>query len=204
MDLYGLNKDMLVKLVAEIRDRTLKELSDEELEFELLRRERYRTTLKIKKSLLKLKSVSHLKSLIEKYESAINDIEDFDIFFQNPGILKDFKENNLIRLIFTHSTNSLYKDIYYTLRNENAGYWNWSESDKIEYFSCKCCTNYEILLYFDDKIISKYNIGTRSSYCQNGSSFINNLCSECYNKQFQEKQEREEEIAKYFRHGSNY
>ena len=77
MDLYGLNKDMLVKLVAEIRDRTLKELSDDDLKYELLRRERYRTTQKIKKTLIKLKCVPHITSLIEKYESAINDIEDF-------------------------------------------------------------------------------------------------------------------------------
>lgn len=188
MDLYGLNKDMLVKLVGEIRDKTLKELSDEDLKSELLRRERYRTTLEIKESLLNLKCVAHLKSLIEKYESLINNIEDFDLFFQNPGILKEFKENKLIHVIFVHS---LYDDIYYTLRKENVNYWNWSQSDKIEYFSCKCCTNYEILLYFVDKIISKYNTGQQNSYCQNGSSFRNMLCFECYDRQYQEKQERE-------------
>ena len=149
--LHTLNRDMLVKIIENVK----KNMSLEELEEEVkLRKEALKFEM-LKKSLLNLKVAPSLKEFIEKYERFIKDAKDIDEFFKGK-----FKEEAKGLNIATHGESIYYDICEFNYQNYNDLGDSWINSDKIECVFCPSCNYYEILTYQKERLNNRYR-----SYC---------------------------------------
>jgi ribosomal protein S27E len=167
MDLYSLNKDMLVYLVTTIQDDTLKQMSNDDLYFELERREKER----IVKSLLRLKFIPYLKELIEKYENNIINMKTKHSLFIPYKIRTEFEKYSL------HNITSKYNNLYYDLNFKDTT--TWLNTDKIEFFSCINCNNHEIFFYKDGILTTVEYVYNDQISTDTKSNFVESKCIDC-------------------------
>lgn len=150
--LHTLNKDMLVKIIENVK----KNMSLRELEEEVgLRKEALKCDI-LKKSLLNLKVVPSLKEFIKKYEHFIKNAKDIDEFLKGK-----FKEEAEELNIATHGESIYYDISEFNYQNYDKLRDDWINSDKIECVFCPACNYYDILTYKDAALNNRYkNYGT--------------------------------------------
>ena len=157
-ELYKLNKDELIQIILAVKER----MSIEELKTELKRKEELEKLFQLKRALLNLKVIPHLRKYIYKNEDLI----------KNAKSIKDMIEkSDLGHFSITNKAPVLDHIIKYGNINNS-----WINSDKISYCQCEICNNYEILVYKDEKLISVYSAGGCQS---NESEFVESTCIEC-------------------------
>ena len=142
--LYDLNKDELIKIVTNV----VKNLSDEELEVELKRRKENNRLIVLKKNLINLKIIPHLREFITKHEEYIKSRTHINNFYDDSDFSKESKQFGL------RQYENLFDDIQTFLREGYISSWI-RDNDKIIYEPCEKCDYYEIRFY---KEISTYTM----------------------------------------------
>ena len=116
--------------------------SESQLRQELKRREDIKLLEKIKRALINLKVIPHLKQAIEKYENdilAANDLRFINQLFE----LRNFS-------LLHRNSCSIYYQLQHFIEGNKV---NWINSDKIVFNKCSMCENYEILQYLENKLL---------------------------------------------------
>jgi hypothetical protein len=147
MDLYSLNKDMLVKLVATIRD----DMSNKEMKKILEDRRKIKKMKIVKNSLIDLKIIPHLKDLIEKHEEIINNITDLNEFLETSNQFLNVK-------VFIDDSESIHTSIKIFNLSHSCEYSTWlNKYDKV-YNRCNYCGGISLSSYYEKQLRMKKRI----------------------------------------------
>ena len=140
--LYDLNKDELIKIVTNV----VKNLSDEELEEELRMRRDNKKLKMLKRNLLNLKAIPHLKEFITKNEEYIKTRTHIYNFLDNSEFKEECKKLSLYKNEDSKGETNLCKDIETFIQAGSMYSWI-RDNDKILYESCEKCDYYAIRFY---------------------------------------------------------
>lgn len=145
--LYKLNKDELIQIILAVKES----MSIEDLRTELKRKEELEKLNQLKRALLNLKVVPHLRKYIAKNENFIKNETNIDNIIE-------ISDLEILRI--TEISPSLYYDVKYNESNKI-----WTKGDKIVYQSCKSCSDFEVLVYKNEILLSKYSSNSYDSVC---------------------------------------
>ena len=140
--LYDLNKDELIKIVTNV----IKNLSDEELEAELKRRRDNKKLEMLKRNLVNLKVIPHLREFITKHEEYIKSRTEINDFYDNSEFKEESERLSLYKNEDSKDETNLCKDMETFIRQGSMYSWI-RDNDKILYESCEKCDYYAIRFY---------------------------------------------------------